>query len=103
MGFMLPGPGQLVDVVGVTGAVLVMVARGLLAALSFGLHRPPGDKSAGASDMDELGGLLRPAALHRRGAGGRAHGGLRPARFRRISPVRSRDVRRVEIAARRSW
>lgn len=57
MGFVFLGIASL-SVVGVTGAVMVMVAHGLLAALTFGLsgyllHH------AGTLDMDKLGGLLK--------------------------------------------
>ena len=57
MGFVFLGIASL-SVIGVTGAVLVMIAHGLLAALSFGLsgylyHH------AGTLDMDKLGGLLK--------------------------------------------
>jgi NADH-quinone oxidoreductase subunit M len=57
MGFVFLGIASL-SVVGVTGAVLVMIAHGLLAALTFGLsgylyH------TTGTLEMRELGGLLR--------------------------------------------
>jgi NADH-quinone oxidoreductase subunit M len=46
------------NVIGVTGVVLIMVAHGLLAALSFGLagHLT---QVTGTSDLDRLGGLLK--------------------------------------------
>jgi len=57
MGFVFLGIASL-SVIGVTGAVLLMVAHGLLAALSFGLSgyllQQTGDLR-----MNELGGLLR--------------------------------------------
>ena len=58
MGFCFLGLAS-VSVIGVTGVVVVMVAHGLLAALSFGLlgHFV---RATGTSDLDKLGGLLRP-------------------------------------------
>jgi NADH-quinone oxidoreductase subunit M len=58
MGFCFLGLAS-VSVIGVTGVVVIMVAHGLLAAVSFGLlgHLV---KVTGTSDMDKLGGLLRP-------------------------------------------
>jgi NADH-quinone oxidoreductase subunit M len=58
MGFCFLGLAS-VSVIGVTGVVVIMVAHGLLAAASFGLlgHLV---KVTGTSDMDKLGGLLRP-------------------------------------------
>jgi NADH-quinone oxidoreductase subunit M len=57
MGFVFLGLASL-SLIGITGAVLVMIAHGLLAALSFGLsgwlrHQ------AGTLNMHEMGGLLR--------------------------------------------
>ena len=57
MGFVFLGIASL-NVIGVTGAVLVMIAHGFLAALTFGLsgylyH------TTGTLDMAQLGGLLR--------------------------------------------
>lgn len=57
MGFVFLGIASL-SLIGITGAVVVMVAHGLLAALTFGLsgylyHH------AGTLDMDKLGGLLK--------------------------------------------
>ncbi len=57
MGFVFLGIASL-NLIGVTGAVVVMVAHGLLAALSFGLagwlrvH-------TGTADMDRMGGLMQ--------------------------------------------
>ena len=57
MGFIFLGLASL-SLVGVTGAVMIMVAHGLLAALSFAIsgyfH-----KEAGTLDMDRMGGFLQ--------------------------------------------
>jgi NADH-quinone oxidoreductase subunit M len=58
MGFAFLGIASL-TVVGLTGAVVVMVAHGLVAALSFGLSGFL-YKQTGTLQMDQLGGLLRP-------------------------------------------
>ena len=57
MGFVFLGLASL-SLVGVTGAVLVMVAHGLLAALTFGLSGYL-YQHTGTLQMDQLGGLLR--------------------------------------------
>ncbi len=57
MGFALLGIASL-TLIGVTGTVLVMIAHGLLAALTFGLSGYL-RAHAGTLNMDELGGLLR--------------------------------------------
>lgn len=57
MGFAFLGIASL-SVVGVTGTVVVMVAHGLLAALSFGLSGLLRQR-LGSLDMDQMGGLLR--------------------------------------------
>jgi NADH-quinone oxidoreductase subunit M len=57
MGFVFLGIASF-NLIGVTGAVLVMVAHGFLAALSFGLSGYI-HQQAGTLRMDELGGLLR--------------------------------------------
>src|SRR5688572_10069732 len=57
MGFVFLGIASL-SVIGVTGAVMVMVAHGLLAALTFGLSGYLYNH-AGTLDMDKLGGLLK--------------------------------------------
>jgi NADH-quinone oxidoreductase subunit M len=57
MGFVFLGIASL-TVVGVTGAVLVMIAHGLLAALTFGLSGYL-YQTTGTLEMRELGGLLR--------------------------------------------
>jgi NADH-quinone oxidoreductase subunit M len=57
MGFVFLGIASL-SVIGVTGAVLVMVAHGLLAALTFGLSGYLYNH-AGTLDMNKLGGLLK--------------------------------------------
>jgi len=57
MGFVLLGIASL-NLMGVTGAVLVMVAHGFLAALSFGLSGYL-YQHTGTLNMDQFGGLLR--------------------------------------------
>jgi NADH-quinone oxidoreductase subunit M len=57
MGFIFLGIASL-NVIGVTGAVLVMIAHGLLAALTFGLSGYIYSQT-GTLEMAELGGLLR--------------------------------------------
>jgi NADH-quinone oxidoreductase subunit M len=57
MGFAFLGIASL-TLVGVTGAVLVMIAHGLLAALSFGLSGYLYQKT-GTLELDRFGGLLR--------------------------------------------
>jgi NADH-quinone oxidoreductase subunit M len=57
MGFVFLGIATL-NLIGVTGAVLVMVAHGFLAALTFGLNGYIYQQT-GTLRMDQLGGLLR--------------------------------------------
>jgi NADH-quinone oxidoreductase subunit M len=57
MGFVFLGIATL-NLVGVTGAVLVMIAHGFLAALTFGLSGYIYQQT-GTLQMDQLGGLLR--------------------------------------------
>src|SRR5687767_4700775 len=57
MGFVFLGIASL-SVVGVTGAVLVMIAHGLLAALTFGLSGYL-YQHTGTLDMNKMGGLLK--------------------------------------------
>jgi NADH-quinone oxidoreductase subunit M len=57
MGFVFLGIATL-NVIGVTGAVLVMIAHGFLAALTFGLSGYLYQQT-GTVQMDRLGGLLR--------------------------------------------
>jgi NADH-quinone oxidoreductase subunit M len=57
MGFVFLGIATL-SLVGVTGAVLVMIAHGFLAALAFGLNGYVYQQT-GTLRLDELGGLLR--------------------------------------------
>jgi len=57
MGFVFLGIASL-SVIGITGAVIVMVAHGLLAALTFALSGYLYNH-AGTLDMDKLGGLLK--------------------------------------------
>jgi NADH-quinone oxidoreductase subunit M len=57
MGFVFLGIASL-NLIGITGAVLVMVAHGFLAALSFGLTGYIYQQTS-TLDMDRLGGLLR--------------------------------------------
>src|SRR5207249_575944 len=58
MGFAFLGIASL-NLMGVTGAVLVMIAHGLLAALTFGLSGYLRNQ-LGTLNMDQMGGLLRP-------------------------------------------
>ncbi|MDB6019784.1 MAG: Proton-translocating NADH-quinone oxidoreductase, chain, partial [Pedosphaera sp.] len=57
MGFVFLGIASL-NIIGVTGAVLVMIAHGFLAALSFGLSGYL-YQTTGTLEMNQLGGLLR--------------------------------------------
>ncbi len=57
MGFVFLGLATL-NLIGVTGAVLVMVAHGFLAALAFGLNGYVYQQT-GTLELDQLGGLLR--------------------------------------------
>src|SRR2546422_7102864 len=57
MGFVFLGIATL-NLVGLTGAVLVMIAHGFLAALTFGLSGYIYQQT-GTLQMDQLGGLLR--------------------------------------------
>jgi NADH-quinone oxidoreductase subunit M len=57
MGFVFLGIATL-NLVGVTGAVLVMIAHGFLAALTFGLNGYIYQQT-GSLQLDQLGGLLR--------------------------------------------
>ncbi|MGA2864641.1 MAG: NADH-quinone oxidoreductase subunit M [Verrucomicrobiota bacterium] len=57
MGFVFLGIATL-NLIGVTGAVLVMIAHGFLAALTFGLNGYLYQQT-GTLQMDQLGGLLR--------------------------------------------
>jgi NADH-quinone oxidoreductase subunit M len=57
MGFVFLGIATL-NPLGVTGAVLVMIAHGFLAALTFGLNGYI-DQQTGTLQIDQLGGLLR--------------------------------------------
>jgi NADH-quinone oxidoreductase subunit M len=57
MGFVFLGIASL-SLIGITGAVLVMIAHGFLAALSFGLSGYLYHQT-GTLEMDQLGGLLR--------------------------------------------
>jgi NADH-quinone oxidoreductase subunit M len=57
MGFVFLGIASL-NLIGITGAVLVMIAHGFLAALSFGLSGYL-YQTTGTLEMDKLGGLLR--------------------------------------------
>src|SRR5260221_3995680 len=58
MGFIFLGIASL-NLIGITGAVLVMIAHGFLAALTFGLSGYIYQK-AGTLQISELGGLCRP-------------------------------------------
>ena len=57
MGFFFLGIASL-SLIGVTGAVMVMIAHGLLAALTFALSGYIYQQT-GTLDMDQMGGLLR--------------------------------------------
>jgi NADH-quinone oxidoreductase subunit M len=57
MGFVFLGIASL-NLIGITGAVLVMIAHGFLAALTFGLSGYIYHQT-GTLEMDQLGGLLR--------------------------------------------
>jgi NADH-quinone oxidoreductase subunit M len=57
MGFIFLGIASL-TLIGITGAVLVMIAHGFLAALSFAVSGYISEK-VGTLEMDQLGGLLR--------------------------------------------
>src|SRR5207237_6953452 len=57
MGFVFLGIASF-NLIGVTGAVLVMIAHGFLAALTFGLSGYVYQQT-GTLQMDQLGGLLR--------------------------------------------
>ena len=57
MGFIFLGIASL-NIIGVTGAVLVMIAHGFLAALSFGLSGYL-EQTTGTLEINEMGGLLR--------------------------------------------
>ena len=61
MGFIFLGIASL-NVIGLTGAVLVMIAHGLLAALAFGLSGHLYQQH-GSLDMTRMGGLLRKMPL----------------------------------------
>ena len=61
MGFVFLGIASL-NVIGLTGAVLVMIAHGLLAALAFGLSGHL-YRQTGSLDMSRMGGLLRQMPL----------------------------------------
>ena len=58
MGFAFLGIASL-NIVGITGTVMIMVAHGFLAALTFGLSGFLDDETK-TLDMDKMGGLLRP-------------------------------------------
>src|SRR4029077_11285679 len=58
MGFIFLGIASL-NLIGITGAVLVMIAHGFLAALTFGLSGYMYQK-AGTLQISDLGGLCRP-------------------------------------------
>src|SRR6185436_12603530 len=58
MGFIFLGIAAF-NAIGITGAVLVMIAHGFLAALTFGLSGYVYQQT-GTLEMEKLGGLLRP-------------------------------------------
>ena len=94
MGFIFLGIASL-NLIGVTGAVLIMIAHGFLAALTFALSGYIYQQT-GTLEMSELGGLLPPAAVHRHGAADGGDGRLRPARLREFRRRSHRVLRRVE-------
>src|SRR6266850_6232342 len=57
MGFVFLGIASL-NLIGITGAIMVMIAHGLLAALTFGLSGYLRTQT-GTLNLDEMGGLLR--------------------------------------------
>ncbi len=94
MGFVFLGIASL-NLIGVTGAVVVMIAHGFLAALTFGLSGYIYQQT-GTLEMSELGGLLRRTAVHRRGAD---DGGVRRLRLAGLREFRGRShgvLRRVD-------
>ena len=74
------------SLIGLSGAILVKIAHGFLAALCFALSGWPWDQKK-TLEMEQYGGLLR-QALCRRFAGDGHDGRLRAAGFRRL-PVKS--------------
>ena len=88
MGFVFLGIATL-NLIGVTGAVLVMIAHGFLAALTFGLSGYLYQQT-GTLQMDRLGGLLRRLPVHRRGPD---DGGVRRLRLARLCQFRGRNHR----------
>ena len=101
MGFCFLGIASL-NLIGVTGAVVVMIAHGLLAALTFGLSGYLNEQT-GTLEMSKLGGLAQEDALHRHGARHGRDGGLRTARLREFRRRTAHALRRVEdvVAVRR--
>ena len=96
MGFVFLGIASL-NLIGVTGAVLVMIAHGFLAALSFGLsgYLRPADRHAGHG---ATGRIAAPAAVYGRGAD---HGDvcrMRGAGLRQFCGGNHGVLRRVEKA-----
>ena len=94
MGFVFLGIATL-NVIGVTGAVLVMIAHGFLAALTFGLsgylYQQTGTRGDGPARRPAA-----PAAFHRRGPD---DGGVRRLRLARLCQLRGRNhrlLRRLE-------
>ena len=63
MGFVFLGIASL-NLIGVTGAVLVMIAHGFLAALTFGLNGYIYQQT-GTLEMEELGGVAAQTAVYR--------------------------------------
>ena len=86
MGFIFLGIASL-NLIGVTGAVLIMIAHGFLAALTFALERLHLSKNRHAPDQRTW-RTLPSAEIHRHGVAHGGDGGLRLARlceFRRRS------------------
>ena len=83
MGFVFLGIASL-NIIGVTGAVLVMIAHGFLAALTFRAERLSGEADRHAGDR-AIGRVAAPAAVRGRGAD---HGHVRGLRVAGICEFR---------------
>ena len=83
MGFAFLGIASL-STIGITGTVVIMVAHGFLAALTFALQRIPGGRNSNAGDGPDGRIAARPA-VHRDGHDHGHAGGLRPAGLRQFS------------------
>ena len=94
MGFAFLGIASL-NLIGVTGAVLVMIAHGFLAALTFGLsgyiYQQTGTLADGPTRR-----LAAPVAVHRRGADDGGVRRLRPAGLRQFRRRSHGPLRRLD-------